>query len=184
MAIVSSDGAVRPACGAPTELRIAATLRLGAWLAARRSRALIIAGVTLAVLSQAQVVHTISRIYPYEYMYLSPVVGQYSGAHADYETDYWGVCSREAAIWLGEHYRDYTASPNPTYHNWAAPSQLAGPYLPKTFRIRREAPDFAFWTIQEFLNDGHPDYPAIHDVKVDGVTLCQVKVRPDLATRS
>lgn len=164
-----------------------ALVRLGRAVAARLgggARTPVLALVVLAlVASQVQVVAASARLYPYEYMYFSPVVGEYRGAQGRFETDYWAVCSREAAVWLADNWRQYAPTPTATFRNGFVPVQLTDNYLPPELKWAPagRAPDFTFWMMRDFRADTWPDYRVIHDVVVEGYVLCQVKVRPDWA---
>ncbi|MFD0592558.1 hypothetical protein ACFQZ4_08315 [Catellatospora coxensis] len=54
-----------------------------------------------AVLGQGEALYASARIYPYEYSYFSPLAGGYTTARHDYESTYYGSCTRAAAVWLG-----------------------------------------------------------------------------------
>ena len=41
--------------------------------------------------------------HPYEAMYFSPLVGGPSAVFGNYETDYWGISTKEAVEWIGNH---------------------------------------------------------------------------------
>lgn len=45
-------------------------------------------------------------LHPYEYLYYNSLVGGFKGAYNRYETDYWGLAFKEAAIWFNNHIKN------------------------------------------------------------------------------
>jgi hypothetical protein len=129
--------------------------------------------IAAATLGQVEVVYASARIYPYEYSYFSPLVGGYTGARHDYESTYYGSCTRAAAVWLGENYSRYTADPNPSFrdeHQW---NSLAEVDLPDNFvSIGDGEPYFRITS-----GEPGPGYREIHAVMVEGEPICRVSVR-------
>jgi hypothetical protein len=149
-------------------------LGAGRWRAAAAHRRALAAGLAaVAVLSGAQVVVAAARLYPFEYMYFSPVVGGYLGARDRYETDYWGVCQNPALKWLVAHHRDYPTPTPPT----------VGGLFDEAVRI---PPGFAASPTPDFFVSS-PYYPMpagylpIHVVTVEGAPLCTVNINPAYA---
>ncbi|TWG92017.1 4-amino-4-deoxy-L-arabinose transferase-like glycosyltransferase [Nocardioides sp. J9] len=137
--------------------------------------------VLVAVAAQAQVLVGVARIYPYEYMYFNDATGGFAKQHTEFETDYWAACSRDAALWLAENWRDYTSQKTATVQNrWGVDGQVRE-HLPKELTILEEGqPDFGIYTLMNWRRDPWPKYPTVAEVEVDGVVLCEVQVHPDL----
>ncbi len=137
--------------------------------------------VAVAVAAQVQVLVGVARIYPYEYMYFNAASGGFEEQHSDYETDYWGVCGREAVLWLQDHWQDHTENLWASVQNrWGSDGALA-PYLDDDLRLLPEGrPDFGIYTLRDWRRDPWPKYDVIHEVRVDGVVVCQVKKMPEL----
>jgi 4-amino-4-deoxy-L-arabinose transferase-like glycosyltransferase len=133
-------------------------------------RAAFIAAAVVLVASQAEVVVSALRLHPYEYMYFSPVVGGYIGAHEDFETDYWLACESPALIWLIAHHNEYSDNPQPSVD--AIQAAVWG--LPKNNFTGSDTPDF---TVKNWPNTPGPEYRVIHTEAIQGVTLCTVGVR-------
>lgn len=157
-----------------------------AWLlaradAARWRRWAAGAVVAVAVAAQVQVLVGVARIYPYEYMYFNAASGGFEEQHPQYETDYWGVCGREAVLWLQDHWQDHTENLWASVQNrWGSDGALA-PYLDDDLRLLPEGrPDFGIYTLMDWRRDPWPKYDVIHEIEVDGVVLCQVKKMPEL----
>lgn len=138
--------------------------------------------VAVVVAAQVQVLVGVARIYPYEYMYFNAATGGFDEQHAEFETDYWAACSREAILWLDDHWRDYTSNDSATVQNrWGVDGQLAQ-YLPDNLEILPEGqPDFGIYTLMNWRRDPWRKYATIKQFEVDGVVLCEVQVSPDLA---
>jgi hypothetical protein len=143
------------------------------WEAIRRRGHRLLAWVLVAavLIGQADVAVQVARLRPLEYVYFSPVVGGFSAARRHYETDYWAACQTLALRWLTAHYRTYTAAPNPTVHGLTAAAYDGA--SPTVFRDAPANQDFLF-------ADGDsapaPGYTRIHEVRVEGVTVCTVNV--------
>jgi hypothetical protein len=112
------------------------------------------------------------RIYPYEYSYFSPIAGGFDNARHDFESTYYATCTSAAAVWLGEHWHDYTTEV-PTFrdeHEW---NSLAQADLPDNFiPIGNGDPIFRITT--DPAGDG---YTEIHTVMLEGEPLCRVSVQ-------
>ncbi|MEV4416683.1 hypothetical protein [Catellatospora sp. NPDC049609] len=142
----------------------------GAFASGRTALAWALLGA--AVLGQAEVVYASARIYPYEFSYFSPLVGGYTEARHDYESTYYGSCTRAAAVWLGENHRTYTTDPAPTFrdeHQW---NSLAEVDLPDNFVSVGDGQPYFRITTQE----PGPGYREIHAVLVEGEPVCRVSV--------
>lgn len=129
-----------------------------------------------AVLGQGEALYASARIYPYEYSYFSPLAGGYTTARHDYESTYYGSCTRAAAVWLGENYQQYTADTAPTFrdeHQW---NSLAEVDLPDNFVSVGDGQPFFRITTKE----AGPGYREVHAVVVEGEPVCRVSVM-DLA---
>lgn len=138
--------------------------------------------VAVAVAAQVQVLAGVARIYPYEYMYFNAATGGFAAQHDDFETDYWGVCSREAMLWLNDHWRDYTSKDAVTVQNrWGVDGQLEQVRSPDISILAEGQPDFGIYTLTDWRKDPWPKYDTIHEFEVDGVVMCQVQLSPDLS---
>jgi hypothetical protein len=120
---------------------------------------------------------------PFEYTYFSPVVGGLQGAVNNYDTDYYGICTLQAAEWLNQNYQRYTHSAKPTVvGGYLLYNQLA-PELSPALKLESNVPQPDFYI--SYTRWGHDkDYPTfrtIHTVSAEGVTLCVVKVNPSIA---
>jgi hypothetical protein len=155
-------------------LREGVTVRWRAWAAG--------VAVLVAVAAQAQVLVGVARIYPYEYMYFNAAAGGFEEQHTQFETDYWAACSREAMLWLDDHWRDYTTKRRATVQNrWGVDGQLEQ-YRSKQLEILPEGqPDFGIYTLMNWRRDPWPKFDAVKQFEVDGVVLCEVQVNPDLS---
>lgn len=156
-------------------LGVVGLIRLWRVLTARRQPLLAGGLVVLTVLAWAHVLVASARLYPFEYMYFSPVAGGYLGARDSYETDYWGVCQNPALTWLVEHHREFPASVPPT---------VGGLFDAAV----RTPPGFAYSDSPDFFVSSPyypmpPGYQPIHQVTVEGTTLCTVNINPALGPR-
>ncbi len=133
-------------------------------------RAAFIAAAVVLVASQAEVLVSAIRLHPYQYMYFSPVVGGYTGAHEDFETDYWFSCQSPALEWLIVHHKEYSANPEPSVD--AMQAALWG--LPENSFTSSDTPDFVVKSGRDMPG---PEYRVIHTEEIQGVTLCRVAVR-------
>lgn len=136
-------------------------------------------GVLLAtVASYGAVVNDMLHLSPYEYTYFSPLVGGLAGANGTFETDYWGVCSKQSADWLAQNYRRYTSNATPTVTSQPVEVEdLVSPYLPSTFRRDSVHPDFYISYVRGGSERQYATYSVVHTVMVEGVPLCVVKAR-------
>lgn len=138
---------------------------------ADRRQALAWGLVAVAVLGQAEVVYASARIYPYEYSYFSPLAGGYTTARHNYESTYYGTCTRAAAVWLGKNYSRYTTQPTfRDEHSWNSLTEVD---LPDNFQsVGDGEPIFRITT-----DPTGPGYTEIHTVMLEGEALCRVSVR-------
>lgn len=142
------------------------------------------AGVAVAVVvaAQVQVLVGVARIYPYEYMYFNAASGGFAKQHSEFETDYWGVCGREAVLWVRDHWRDYSDDRWATVQNrWGSDGALE-PYLGDDLRVLPEGkPDFGIYTLMDWRRDPWRKFTTIKEFEVDGVVVCTVKLNPLLS---
>lgn len=158
-----------------------AVVRLATWLRARRTWTVwVVAG--LAAAAQVPVVVQAARLYPYEYMYFNDVAGGFTAQHDDYETDYWGACTRAAMLWLDDHRQDYVPFGQATVRSRWAPPGVARPYAGDGLTVvdPRQRSDFVVYSLMSWRPRPWPRYHAVHEVEADGVPLCEVEVSDDL----
>ena len=147
----------------------------------RKKKKLIAAGLILVVLvAQLQVIKDMNDLHPYEYIYLSPLIGGVSAASGQYEMDYWGTCSEPAIQWLAHNYRKYTTRRSPTIETSFNAQQLAH-YLPRVFKINHKHPDFYIFNTRFDHKHQFPSYKIIHTEGVQGYTACVIKAKPPSA---
>lgn len=140
-------------------------------------------GVTVAVVvaAQVQVLVGVARLYPYEYMYFNAATGGFSAQHSEFETDYWAACTREAALWLNDHWTDYTSQKRATVQNrWGSDGQLEQYRSQRLTVLPEGKPDFGIYTLRDWRKDPWPRFPTVKRFRTDGVVLCEVQVNPDL----
>lgn len=137
--------------------------------------------VALVLLGQAEVIVETIRLRPLEYMYLSPVVGGFSGAHSRYQTDYWSTCQTLAVRWLSPRIRRYTSVPDPTIAGLIYTTQDADVAPP--LRVDGLPADFLVSGADDLPPAGIRDgYVRIHVISVEGVGMCAVYLNQDSAT--
>lgn len=155
-------------------LREGATVRWRPWAAG--------VAVLVAVAAQVQVLVGVARIYPYEYMYFNAATGGFAQQHTQFETDYWAACSRDAVLWLNDHWRDYTSKKRATVQNrWGVDGQLEQ-YRSKQLQVLPQGkPDFGIYTLMNWRKDPWPKFATVQQFEIDGVVLCEVQVNPDLS---
>lgn len=61
------------------------------------------ASLLILIGSMAQPLIWSIKAHPYEAMYFSPLVGGNNAVFANYETDYWGISTKEAVEWIAEN---------------------------------------------------------------------------------
>jgi 4-amino-4-deoxy-L-arabinose transferase-like glycosyltransferase len=152
----------------------------------RRQRSVALAGALGAVLllAQGEVIVETVRLRPLEYMYLSPVVGGFSGAHDRYETDYWSTCETLAVRWLHPRVHRYTSLPNPTIAGLIYATQDADVAPPLHAQDDPHA-DFVVSgpdglpPASRVVRDG---YIRIYAVGIEGVSVCAVYLNQQAAT--
>lgn len=133
---------------------------------------LLVAGL---LLSYASVMIDVVRLYPYEYVYFSPVVGGLSGSADSFETDYWGSCQAESAEWLSSNYRHYTSKRHPTVEGIVNFESLVTIHLPSNFSVNEVNPDFVIEALGVNRDTITTKYHIVHSVARQGVVLCRVK---------
>lgn len=142
----------------------------------QKQRKLLAAALALVVLAaQVQVVQAMAEQHPYEYLYFSPLVGGVAGASAQYDADYWGICTKPAAEWLAQHYRQYSDQASPSIDSPII--EQVQPYLPPTFRVDENSPDFYISSTRPGMEQSFPTYTVIHREVVQGYVACVVKAR-------
>lgn len=147
---------------------------------------LLAAGLVLVTLaSYVLVVQEMVTLSPFEATYFSPIVGGLHGANGVYETDYWATCNEQAAQWLGQNYRRYTAVPNPIVEGFPQKAQIA-PYLPpafqpETYQDGNKSPDFYISSTRENKDQRFPSYTVIHVIAREGTPFCVIKAKPATA---
>ncbi|GIJ50439.1 hypothetical protein Val02_73250 [Virgisporangium aliadipatigenens] len=157
-------------------LGVYAVQRVAALLAARRApaRSALAGALVLALVGgYAHSAVASARLFPYEYMFFSPVVGGYSGARGKWEGDYWSACHTAAVEWLLRNRSRYpAASSPPTIGGVAGDGANVPPGWKPTFAA---AGDYFvssdFWPMP-------PDFEVIHTVRVDGQALCSIGRAP------
>lgn len=145
------------------------------WILASPRRLLATGLVVVTLLTWAEVAVSSARLYPFEYMYFSPVVGGYANARDRFEGDYWGLCQNPALAWLVDHHAEYPASSPPTVGGLFD----AAVRTPQGFAFSN-TPDY-FVTSPYY--PAPPGYVPIHTVRVHGATLCSVLINPAFAPR-
>ncbi|MGO8951145.1 MAG: hypothetical protein ACLQUY_26525 [Ktedonobacterales bacterium] len=154
-------------------------------LVGRRELVLRLAAAALILVtltSCAVVIRDMAALSPYEYIYFSPIVGGLPGAAGKYDTDYWAACSKQSAEWLVQNYSHYTRSSAPTVSIIGSAFQfLITPYLPSSFKIDDNHPDFFIAQAPVGNDQLFPTYPVIHTVSVEGVALCVIRASPAIA---
>lgn len=120
---------------------------------------------------------TMNDLHPYEYTYFNELVGGIEGAKGNYDLDYWRICTKPAAQWLGTHYQSLTHKPHPTVTS--AFAFLALDYLPATFSENDTNPDFYIGSMHDNFDQRFPNYTIIHTERIDGqIAACVVKIKP------
>ncbi len=127
------------------------------------------------LLSYGSMMLDVVQLYPYEYMYFSPIAGGLPGANHRFETDYWGSCQAESAKWLAQNYHRYTAKQHPTVEGIINFESLATMYLPNNFSVDEKHPDFVIEALGVNGDKADSKYHVIYRVERQGVVLCKVK---------
>jgi len=159
-------------------------IQLYRYLMSHKQKLIAIAMIVLTLGSYALVIQSMMELHPYEYIYVSPIVGPLGVANREYPLDYWGTCEKEAGEWVAQNYQQYTNKANPTMatiHSWEF---LSKTYLPANFLIDRQNPDFYI----VFNQGAHgaedfgqfPTYKIVYTVSRGNTALCIVKVKPNL----
>ena len=147
----------------------------------RKKLELVAAGLVLVVLiAQLQVIKDMNDLHPYEYIYMSPLIGGVPAANNQYEMDYWAICSKPAAQWLAHNYRKYTTRRSPSIQTSFNPKQLTL-YLPKVFKTSNKHPDFYIFATRFDRWHKFPSYKVIHTEGIQGYTACVIKAKPPSA---
>ena len=152
------------------------------WRRPQRVLRLLAVGVVIAAaVDYGLIVKTMNDLHPYEYTYFNELVGGIQGAQGNYDVDYWRVCTKPAAEWLGSHYQSLTHNPHPTV---TTPFPfLAFDYLPLAFSENDTSPDFYIGPTHDHLDQQFPSYTIIHTERIEGQVLaCVVKMKPSLQT--
>jgi hypothetical protein len=150
----------------------------------RSARYALAVGVVLAVaVGHAEALVSVIRMFPFEYAYFSPVAGGIQGAHERYETDYWRSCDELAIRWVGANRADLGVEGELTL----ASTIFYGPPLPPGLAWAGAPSRPDVWVISAYSRDlsaDLADYRTVHVISVEGVPLCSVAVRPDLAGKT
>ncbi|GIJ48243.1 hypothetical protein Val02_51290 [Virgisporangium aliadipatigenens] len=109
------------------------------------------------------------RLYPYEYVYFSPIVGGYADARGKWEGDYWGSCQRSAMDWLlANRFRYPVPNEPPSIGGFPYGSPSIPPGWSPVYAAEGDySIDYEPWPLP-------PGYEVIHTVEVDGLPLCNV----------
>ncbi len=144
----------------------------------RRQKVIAIGLVIVLLIAQLQVFMEMRNLYPYEYIYISPLIGGVSRIHSQYEMDYWGICDKPSAEWLAQNYQKYTRKQHPTIiTSSVVDPRQATLYLPKNFEANYSNPDF-YIGITRFGNDAEfSSYKVIHTEGVEGYIACITKAK-------
>jgi 4-amino-4-deoxy-L-arabinose transferase-like glycosyltransferase len=148
------------------------------YLKQRKQKAAMIALVLIVGGSQLLVIKDMADLYPYQYVYFSPLVGGYSANVGKYEIDYEGLCLKPATDWLALNYKHYTTKAQPSIRTTAG-SAYVTPYYPTLFKggDKNKNPDFYIYFAPSAPDTNFPNYKTIHTVSLEGYPLCTVKAR-------
>jgi hypothetical protein len=134
--------------------------------------AIVLAGVVAA--GHAEALAATVRLYPLEYVYFSPLVGGFAGAHDRYEKDYWRACETVSLHWIDAHRTELGIG---TQASVSGVNQ--GGYFPLPAGMRPagqdERPDIV---ISNEFTPPSPDYPVVHQILAEGVPLCSIQLDP------
>lgn len=139
-----------------------------------RMRGIAIGAIGVLALNYLFTVADMAQLYPYQYVYFSPIVGGVNGANGRYEMDYWNSCDKESAQWLAQHYQNYLHATHPTVHGIRYFEQLIQVYLPQDWIISEQHPDFLIASAWEPEPTG---YHVIHLVSRKGVAFCSISAK-------
>jgi hypothetical protein len=142
-------------------------------------RWLSLALVLATLASYVQVVQEMITLSPFEYTYFSPVVGGLPGAAGKFDTDYWGICTKQAKDWLGSHYQQYTTIPDPSLEVKPENGPLQ---MPAAFHLTGNDPDFYISYTRNNDDQLFPTYKIVHVIAAEGVPLCVIKINPAVLT--
>jgi len=141
-----------------------------------RSQKIIAGGLALLLLlSYVFVIKDMVSLYPYEYVYFSPIVGGLPGAATKYETDYWGACQKASAEWLAQNYQHYTGKKHPSVEGVPNFESLVTMYLPGNFHVDEKQPDFYVDPIAISGTGNYASYRIIHTESREDVPLCLLR---------
>lgn len=142
----------------------------------RKHWTLTVALLLLTCANYLWIIRDMLALYPYEYVYFSPLIGGVQGASTQFELDYWNTCQKAASEWLGTNYQQYVVSSAPTVLDTSTEFQYMT-YLPENFLEVAHDPDFLMEVAPFPSATQLPAYRLIHLEAVEGVPLCQVYVR-------
>lgn len=125
------------------------------------------------------------QYHPLQALYFSPIIGGVSGAFGNYEIDYYGVAVRSAVDWLSENVGD---TENPPKVRMYYGSQTKLDYLDEEttgldyMKDRRYSLDWDYSIVllaegkynKDHISVNWSKDNTIHEVKVDGVSICFV----------
>jgi hypothetical protein len=146
------------------------------WSVLRRGRRSMLTGgvAALLVVLTAGVIIEVRRLYPFEYMYFSPVVGGYGAAKDKFETDYWAVCQTAALEWLTAHQREYPASHIPPTVGRLIDGEIQ---LSSRLRLAADTDGQADFFIDNAYFKPPPAYVKVHAITREGIEVCTISVR-------
>jgi len=127
----------------------------------------------LVIISLAITAFEMITLHPYQYLYSNSLVGGLKGAYINYETDYWGLGFKEAAIWFNH----YLNNPTRQYKIYLEGDPLSSLYYlkpnVKLITDPNEADYVLTFTRWDF--DKRHLGKTIHVVKKKGVPLIYIK---------
>ncbi len=112
-------------------------------------------------------------LHPYEYLYYNSLVGGLKGAYRKYETDYWGLGYKEAALWFNKNVNN----PKKQYKIFVEGDPLSSttyfkPNMQLTININDA--DYIFTFTRWNFHVRHPG-KTIYTVKREGIPLIVIK---------
>jgi len=125
-------------------------------------------------------VHSMSVLHPYEYIYYNEFSGGISSAFRRYEMDYWGTSFREVSGYLNTHLPE-----NAKAVVWGPPTTLWR-YIRPDIKVytfsENNAPTSDYYAVISTRNDNdlkyHTNLPALFTVQRQGAILSEVKYVP------
>jgi len=124
----------------------------------------------ILIVGSISVLNDYIKLYPYQYIYFSEIVGGLSNAHKYYETDYWGSSFKEAFTWLVNN----EIKPDKNYKlAYCANSEQFTYLLPKNVALTEELSnaDYFICFSRQNINLNVDQKFLIHTISRDGVPL-------------